>query len=192
MTTSRVLGLLAALSLPLLTIPSAPAAHASVSADVVVADMAFGPSRVTVRVGETVTWTFRDAVSHTATSDDGFFDSGRASGGAVRTIRFRSAGTFAYHCELHPMMVGRVSVPVAVTDLGDDGWRLRWLAGDGPRNRAYDVQVRRNGATAWKYLRKATTAAGARYDPGKGLWQVRARTLKGTRMSGWSPVVALS
>ena len=28
--------------------------------------------------------------------------------------------------------------------------------------------------------------------PGKGTWQVRARTLKGRPKSGWSPVVTLS
>ena len=162
------------------------------AAKVTVANMSFGPSRVTVAVGETVTWTFQDATSHTATSDNGFFNTGAASGGASRTVRFRSAGTFPYHCMFHPHMVGRVGVPVSASGSAEDGWKLRWLAGDNPGNRAYDVQVRRKGATTWTYLRKATTAGSARYDPGKGTWQVRARTLKGSARSGWSPMVTLS
>ena len=95
---------LAALVLPcFVAVPAhshAPA-HSDVAAapaSVTVANMSFGPSRVTVGVGETVTWTFQDAAAHTATSDDGFFDTGPASGGASRTVRFRSAGTFPYHC----------------------------------------------------------------------------------------------
>ena len=90
------------------------------------------------------------------------------------------------------MMVGRVSVPVSATGSAEDGWRLRWLAGDNPKNRAYDVQVRRKGTSTWTYLRKSATTGSARFDPGKGTWQVRARTLKGVEKTGWSPVLTLS
>jgi plastocyanin len=191
MRTSRVLGVLAALVLSLLASPIAPASTAAADANVTVANMAFGPSRVTVGVGDTVTWTFQDATAHTVTSDDGFFDTPPTSGGASRTIRFRSAGTFPYHCSIHSMMVGRVSVPVSATGSAEDGWKLRWLAGE-PKNRAYDVQVRRKGSSSWMSLRKSTTTGSARFDPGNGTWQVRARTHKGSATSGWSPAVTLS
>jgi plastocyanin len=186
-----VLAAFAALVLPCLVAVPAQTASAA-SANVTVVNMSFGPSRVTVGVGETVTWTFQDATSHTVTSDDGFFNTPPTSGGASRTIRFRSSGTFPYHCSIHTMMVGRVSVPVSASGSADDGWRLRWLAGDNPKNRAYDVQVRRKGGSTWTYFRRATSGATGRYDPGQGTWQVRARTLKGAARSGWSPVVTLS
>src|SRR5918998_4022759 len=118
--------------------------------------MSFGPARVTVAVGETVTWTFQDATAHTATSDQGFFNTGLASSGETRTVRFRSAGTYPYHCTPHPHMTGRVGVPVTATGSRDDGWKLRWLAGENPKNRAYDVQVRRKGTQDWRSFRKAT------------------------------------
>ena len=154
--------------------------------------MAFGPSRVTVGVGETVTWTFQDATAHTVTSDDGFFDTPPTSGGASRTVRFRSAGTVPLPL-LDPLDDGRPGQRAgAATGSVDDGWKLRWLAGDNPKNRAYDVQVRRKGTSTWTYLRRATTTATARYAPASGTWQVRARTLKGARKSGWSPAVSLS
>jgi len=186
-----VLAALAVLVLPCYVAVPAHSQEAR-AANVTVANMSFGPSRVTVAVGETVTWTFQDAMAHTATSDNGFFNTGSASGGASRTVRFRSAGTFPYHCMFHPMMVGRVSVPVSVTGSVEDGWKLRWLAGENPKGRAYDVQVRRKGTTTWTSFRKATTGATGRFDPGKGAWQVRARTLKGAAKSGWSPVRTLS
>ena len=164
----------------------------SAPARVTVANMAFGPARVTVGVGETVTWTFQDSVSHSATSDDGFFDTGLASGGQTRSVRFRSAGTYPYHCLPHPHMSAKVAVPVRVTGGGSEGWKLVWLAGDNPRGRSYDVQVRRIGTTTWTYLWRDTTKASGRYDPGSGKWQVRARTLKGAKQTGWSPVTPLS
>jgi hypothetical protein len=126
------------------------------------------------------------------TSDAGFFDTPPTSGGATRTILFRSAGTYGYHCSIHTMMVGRVTVPVSATGSSQDGWRLRWLAGDTPKNRSYDVQVRRKGTKTWTYFRRATTRATGRYEPGPGTWQVRARTFKGAAKSGWSPVRTLT
>ncbi len=195
MRTPRVLVALVALALPLLSTAAAPAVptdRALAPAQVTVANMAFSSARVTVGVGETVTWTFKDPMSHTATSDNGFFDTGAASGGATRSVRFRSAGTFAYHCSFHPSMVGRVAVPVRVSGSKALGFKLRWLAGENPKGRSYDVQVRRKGTSTWTYLRRATTTATARHAPRSGTWQVRARTVKGAAKSGWSPVATLS
>ena len=190
MRTSRVLAALialAALVFPL--VASAPTQAAG--ATVTVADMAFSPASVRVGMGESVTWTFRDSVSHTATSDDGFFDTGAASGGASRSVRFPSAGSFAYHCSFHSMMRGRVTVPMAATGSVQDGWKLRWLAGDNPKGRSYDVQVRRSGSKTWTSFKKGTTAATGRFDPGAGSWQARARTVKGAATSRWSPALSL-
>ena len=185
-----LLAVLAALLLPgFVAVPAADGRTAG--ATVTVADMSFSPDRVTVGLGESVTWTFQDSVSHTATSDDGFFDTGAASGGASRSVRFASAGVFTYHCTFHPMMHGRVTVPMAATGSVKDGWKLRWLAGESPKGRSYDVQVRRQGAKTWQKLRTATTTGSGRFDPGSGAWQARARTWKGKSTSGWSPVLSL-
>lgn len=185
---------LAAVAAVLLLPMSAAPSHAA-GATVTVADMAFTPATVRIGLGESVTWTFRDSISHTATSDDGFFDTGAASGGASRTVRFASAGTYAYHCSFHSMMHGKVVVPMAATGSVKDGWKLRWLAGTSPRNRSYDVQVRKAGTGmsggAWTSYKKATTTGSGRFDPGKGTWEARARTHKGAATSGWSPVLRL-
>lgn len=85
----------------------AGAANGSVS----IASFAFSPSTVTVNVGESVTWTNNQAgVPHTVTSDSGAFDSGNLSSGGTFQHTFTTAGTFAYHCNIHPSMQGTVVV----------------------------------------------------------------------------------
>ncbi|MEO6511973.1 MAG: cupredoxin domain-containing protein [Nocardioides sp.] len=190
MRTPRVLGILGVLAALLLPFASAAPTSAA-GATVTVENMAFSPASVRVGLGESVTWSFQDPVSHTATSDDGFFDTGPASGGASRSVRFPSAGVFAYHCSFHPMMHGRITVPMAATGSVKDGWKLRWLAGDNPKGRSYDVQVRRPGSKTWTSFKKGTTTGSGRFDPGAGSWQARARTVKGSSTSGWSPVLPL-
>jgi plastocyanin len=71
---------------------------------------AFNPNPIMVSVGSTVTWTNNDSISHTATSNTGAFDSGLIGAGGSFSFTFQSAGTFPYHCTIHPGMVGSVVV----------------------------------------------------------------------------------
>ena len=77
---------------------------------VAIAGFAFGPDTLTVPSGTTVTWTNDDSTSHTVTADDDSFDSGSLADGATFEHTFDEAGTFAYHCEIHPTMTGEVVV----------------------------------------------------------------------------------
>ncbi|HEX7290611.1 MAG TPA: plastocyanin/azurin family copper-binding protein, partial [Conexibacter sp.] len=60
-------------------------------------------------------WTNADAASHTATADDGSFDTGTLAQGRSGSHAFTSAGTFAYHCTIHPSMHGTVTVVASTT-----------------------------------------------------------------------------
>ncbi len=71
---------------------------------VVIQGFAFNPSPMTVAKGASVTWTNNDKVTHTATADDGSWDTGNIAPGASKSLTFANAGTFAYHCTVHPMM----------------------------------------------------------------------------------------
>ena len=76
---------------------------------------AFIPATLTIKAGTTVTWTNNTAVGHTVTSDDGkSFDSGMANPiaaqGGTFSFTFTKAGTFAYHCEIHPFMKATIIV----------------------------------------------------------------------------------
>ncbi|HET7838890.1 MAG TPA: hypothetical protein VFL04_03970, partial [Rectinemataceae bacterium] len=56
------------------------------------------PDRVSVAPGGTVTWTNRDAVTHTVTADDRSWDSGELAQGQSYSVVFRTPGSYAYHC----------------------------------------------------------------------------------------------
>jgi plastocyanin len=77
---------------------------------VTILDFAFDPAEIEVATGTTVTWVNEDAAPHTATADDGRFDTGRLEEGGEVSISFEQPGRFAYHCDFHPEMVGGITV----------------------------------------------------------------------------------
>src|SRR5260370_33144524 len=71
----------------------------------------FTPGRLAIRVGTTVTWKNMSSVPHTVTSDDGTtFDSGTFPVGGTFHFTFKTAGTFSYHCNIHPYMRSMIIV----------------------------------------------------------------------------------
>ena len=77
---------------------------------VTIADFAFGPAELSVAAGTTVTFVNNDSAPHTATADDGSFDTGEIPPGESATVTLDTAGTFAYHCEIHPSMTATLTV----------------------------------------------------------------------------------
>ncbi len=77
---------------------------------VVIAGYAFSPSSMTVARNTTVTWQNNDSVVHTATSDNGTWDTGDIAAGGSKSVTFATAGTFTYHCARHPMMTATLIV----------------------------------------------------------------------------------
>jgi amicyanin len=72
----------------------------------------FSPSTLTVKVGTNVTWTNSSAAPHTVTSDAGApasFDGSLDPNGTF-SFTFTKAGTYAYHCNIHPYMKATVVV----------------------------------------------------------------------------------
>jgi plastocyanin len=84
--------------------------EAATSADrpVSIVDFAFMPSRLAVRVGDSVTWTNNGAVSHTSTSAT--WDSGTLQPGQTFTHTFNASGRFRYRCNIHQQMRGVILV----------------------------------------------------------------------------------
>lgn len=74
----------------------------------------FNPDMLTVAVGTTVIWTNNTSAPHTVTSDDGkTFDSGASttiSSGSSFSFKFTKAGTYKYHCQVHPSMMATIVV----------------------------------------------------------------------------------
>jgi plastocyanin len=80
---------------------------------VTIAGFAFSPAALTIEAGTTVTWTNQDSATHTATADDGSFDTGNIAQGQSVSITFDTPGTFTYHCSIHPNMVASITVTEA-------------------------------------------------------------------------------
>lgn len=86
--------------------------------------IAFKPEKLSVKAGAAVTWTNEDASEHTVTSGevkqggagvstvpDAKFDSGNLKQQAVFTFTFKTPGTYAYYCKIHPAtMRGEITV----------------------------------------------------------------------------------
>jgi plastocyanin len=75
-----------------------------------VGSLRFRPPSLTVQAGTRVRWANVSGVHHTTTSDTGRWDSGHVAPGDVFTRRFRSEGTFRYHCTIHASMRGTIVV----------------------------------------------------------------------------------
>ena len=97
--------------------PSPTAPGPSTAADVTVtiqannASNSYAPNPVSMRVGQTIAWRNADSITHTATQDNGGFNTGSVSAGATSAATMmNAAGTFTYHCTIHPGMVGTVTV----------------------------------------------------------------------------------
>jgi plastocyanin len=71
--------------------------------DVTIRDFSFSPAQVMIKTGTTVRWTNDGPSVHTTTSDNGAWDSGTLSpSSGTFLMTFNSAGTFPYHCSIHP------------------------------------------------------------------------------------------
>jgi plastocyanin len=77
---------------------------------VAIDNFAFSPAEVTITVGSAVTWTNLQSARHTATSDTAIWDSDLLTQNATFAFTFNEAGDFAYHCDVHPDMLGVVHV----------------------------------------------------------------------------------
>ena len=75
---------------------------------VTIKDFAFSPGEITIKVGNTVTWTQQDPTHHTTTGN--IWDSGDLGRGQTYSQTFDKTGNYDYRCNYHPAMKGRVIV----------------------------------------------------------------------------------
>ena len=61
----------------------------------------FDPPTLTVNVGDTITWKNNDQTEHTATADDGTFNTGDVAPGKDASVTMSKAGTFPFYCKYH-------------------------------------------------------------------------------------------
>ena len=94
--------------------PTTPPATATIAATPA---LAFSPSTVTIAPGGTVTFAF-GSVGHTVKFDSGTNPPSDITGVNTNTSisrSFPSAGTFTFHCTIHPAMTGSIIVATSST-----------------------------------------------------------------------------
>jgi plastocyanin len=99
----------AALTIPATLAVSAPAAVPA-PAIVKISNFTFDPKALTVKVGQTVTWTNDDDIPHTVVATDKSFRSKVLDTGQSFSFTFTKPGAVAYFCSIHPMMTGKIMV----------------------------------------------------------------------------------
>lgn len=80
---------------------------------ILIKSFAFEPANCKVTLGRTLTFVNEDSVPHTATALFNApvkFDAGEIAANASASIRFDTAASIPYHCEIHPSMTGMIVV----------------------------------------------------------------------------------
>jgi LPXTG-motif cell wall-anchored protein len=90
-------------------------AIAAASGSVTIADFSFSPASLTINQGDTVTWVNNGPTPHSATANNGSFNTGILKVGQSASHTFAQAGTFSYYCQPHPYMKATIVVQAAQT-----------------------------------------------------------------------------
>jgi len=88
-------------------------AWAAMDASVKIDNFTFGPEKLTIKAGTTVTWTNEDDIPHTVASATKAFKSKALDTDDSYSFTFTAPGTYEYFCSLHPHMTGTIVVEPA-------------------------------------------------------------------------------
>jgi plastocyanin len=106
--------LVATLALAGLAALAATGPTRAASHTVAVVDFEYQPQTLTIAAGDDIRWENTSNRQHTVTADNGTFDSGPFVRDEPFSVVFETAGTFAYHCTIHPdRMKGTIVVTAA-------------------------------------------------------------------------------
>jgi plastocyanin len=89
---------------------NAAAATKSGPTDVAITGFAFGPGKISVKAGDSITWTNADDTPHQISLVGKPQRSDVMLKGQVATLKFDEAGNIDYICGLHPTMKGTIEV----------------------------------------------------------------------------------
>ena len=109
----RAAGLVLFAALAVFAVPPSTAASAALQpaqGPVNISAFLFEPAAVTVNSGDSVTWLNTDGVPHTSTATTAHLWGGVMATGQTFTVDFDTPGTYSYYCEIHPAMIGQVTV----------------------------------------------------------------------------------
>src|SRR5262249_2450916 len=96
----------------LLALACLPGVARAAQLEVKIDNFTFGPQKLTVKVGDTVTWINEDDIPHTVVST-GRFRSKALDTDDKYAFTFTTPGTYQYFCGLPPHMQGTIVVEAA-------------------------------------------------------------------------------
>lgn len=85
-----------------------PTSEATTPNSIIIQNFSFNPQTLTVKVGDTVTWTNNDSAVHNIKSSS--FNSTGLNTNDTFKFTFNTPGTFSYNCGIHPSMTGTIIV----------------------------------------------------------------------------------
>ncbi|MBA2380617.1 MAG: cupredoxin domain-containing protein [Chloroflexi bacterium] len=87
-------------------------AGSTATVNVAIKDFKYNPQPVQAKVGDIVAWKNEDSAPHSATIDDGSCDTDSIATGSTGMLTFTAAGTYTYHCKIHPTQMKDFTVVV--------------------------------------------------------------------------------
>jgi len=70
----------------------------------------FEPDHIDVHIGDTITWVNQDLVAHTATAEDGDWDTEMLEKSQSKSLQVTKGMTGEYFCVFHPHMKGKINI----------------------------------------------------------------------------------
>jgi plastocyanin len=202
----RRVGRLSPLALLLLALVMWEGTAAAVTTkDVSIVNFAFNPATVKIGLGSSAKWTNNAATTSHTSSSDGFNDglgttgvnlwhSGNmVGGGTTFTFTFQAAGSFPYHCSVHPSMHGTVNVPLKLPKNGTVGTRFKvtWALADPGMDFQFNIQRADPGGSFQNWMTAVShTVLFAKFNPTQtGNYKFRAQLerISTGADSGFSP-----
>jgi plastocyanin len=160
-----------------------PPANAGIVTSLNVHDYAFNPATTTIALGTAADWTNTGPSMHQPAQNSPLSlwkVPAVMAGHTSNTVTLFAAGTFAYHCQIHPMMHGTIRVPVTTSiSTGSVGDTITI----GVASRAHpkftiNVQ-RRLGTGAWMTFKTGVTGLTVMYKAtAAGSYQFRAKLIR--------------
>ena len=88
--------------------PNSPSSGSLVT--VQINNSVYSPNPITMKVGQQVNWKNNDSITHTATLEGQFNNVISPMSAQGAPVTMNAAGTFNYHCTIHPGMNGSIVV----------------------------------------------------------------------------------
>jgi plastocyanin len=163
------------------------------AATVIVEDFSFSPHLLKLAQGGSANWDNGGPSTHTSTQNGplALWNTGNISSGTTSSsVTLRAAGSYPYHCTIHPSMTAVVKVPIKVSpSTGSPSTTFTiTLTSATQTGFTYDVQ-KKIGSGSWMSWKPGVSTRRVTFSGSTGHYSFRSRLHRTSddATSGWSP-----